>query len=219
MAVWEVGPPRAVASATMRLTSSAAVSDGVRSSATRITGPSGISAAAASSSGARRARTRRPTSRRSAARAASSGLLVAAMRSAVRLTASRHAQAGPWPSTINWQARVTRSVSARNSACALKMPASAAPRRRPVSSASVASCCFVATIAVVEAIAAFDQRQRNVGHDHLGRTDDVEAADGEAGASGNAGNGRHRRGRESSRARRRWRRRRRPWRRPPSLAG
>ena len=123
MAVWDVGPPRAVASATMRAMSSAAVSDGVRSSATRITGPSGIvPRRAVSSSGARRARTRRPTSRKSAARAASSGLLTAAMRSAVRFTASRQAQAGPWPSTINWQARVTRSASARNSAWALKIP-------------------------------------------------------------------------------------------------
>ena len=149
MAVWDVGPPRAVASATMRAVSSPAVSEGVRSSATRITGPSGRSAAAlaVASSGARRASTRRPTSRRSAARAASSGLPMAAMRSAVRLTASCQAHAGPCPSTISWQARTTRSVSDRNSACALKMPASAAPRRRPVSSARAASCCFVATMA------------------------------------------------------------------------
>ena len=115
----------------MRRGSSRAVSEGARSSATRMTGSSG-SAGAPCSVPARRRSTRCPTSCRSAARAGHPRVRAprGGRRRALETTWS-HAHAAPWPASISAPTSATRSSSSRSSAWwARKMAASrlAGPR-------------------------------------------------------------------------------------------
>ena len=138
-AVCAVGPPITVQMPRMRRGSSRAVSDGARSSATRMMGASG-SAGAPCSVPPRRRSTRCPTSCRSAARAAIRGS-VHRRRSATRAeTTWSHAHAAPWPASISAPTSAAMSSSRSSAWWAWNMAASALPARAATASWMSPSC-------------------------------------------------------------------------------
>ncbi len=135
IAVCEVGPPTLVASPRTCLVSRCRVSDGVRSSATRIEGS--VSAICCRSMPSSWASTCSPTSRRSIARAASSGSATCCSLSMRARSARCQDQAAPWPCMMVTSASRVSTGSASSSRWAAKMAASAALSRwrvRPSSS-------------------------------------------------------------------------------------
>jgi hypothetical protein len=145
IAVCDVGPPAAVHRPSTIAGSSLAVSDGDRSSATRMTGESSTPGSSSSVSANRR-NTRRPTSWRSTARSLSSASPRLATSRARSSNVSRHDQPALCPPFIRSSAVSTRSGSSRNSSCARKMAARAAPLLSLTSSWSSRNCTLAASI-------------------------------------------------------------------------
>ena len=104
IAVWAVGPPDAVHRPKMRFGSSCAVSEGVRSSAERITGSSGRRGAPCSAPASKR-RTRCPISCKSAARSARRSFSICLSSTDRRSIAccQDHARCGRFQSGCNFQ--------------------------------------------------------------------------------------------------------------------
>ena len=186
--VCEVGPPPAVHRPSANLGSSRAVSDGVRSSATRMTGWSG-SCGSSSIVSARSLRTRRPTSRRSAARAASTASFIDARMPARSSYMCCQAQPALRPSRIERARRIQHLRIVQKFGVRLEDAGLGRARLLPDLVEQVLQLALRALDRPIEFLQLGDGVARGRLDDDLRPHELADRADGEARRGGDAGGG------------------------------